>query len=767
MSCSDDVTNGGSKGYADPQPLKGIRARIINGTDKTSRATNSVPLLIDSIGRTSFGSNDEMTFTTIKRTEQSIADFTYHGVGYTFMLPTEPEEGNTSGLVSGYWKEDNASLDVYWSDAMSPHTFIGYSLPHSTTKKATGEGGDGYDWTPNENGYYYGSIGKVDEATEVIDYNAGEDVRYTSENLRKEDLLLAYDTELVADESVAEVLFYHALASMRIAVTISGFSTTGSDDDSKAKVTNVIVKDQPVMYRWGQRTHSVEALTSADANVVSSWNMKKHMKLWQPNPNGEGSGSGRRFNFYGITVPGDQSHIEIQFNVTYPNPMKPVDNQTKKYTAILDAGKLGSDVKFQAGMCTSITINLSHKDEHITIGAEYFPWHPIDSPDDGNLFKKSTFLSSAGYATVTYSGDNPTKDDATWLYHEAVDGVDVVKDIYGNDGSSTESPYTVTCAQEFLSFAKEVNNGNDFTGKFIRLDANLYMQATTNGTNVAWPGIGDAEHAFNGTFLGEQRSIKRLNGKPLFVNIGASGRVDGLWLEDVLGVTSGSGALAETNNGIITACKVESQLDKILIINKTASSQVNYAGAICGENKGMIVGCYAQGLFSVYAKTVGGLVGKNDENGRIVASYSALQYYDVGAIKEDGFDGTGKTGPTTIGGIVGEGTCNYCLYCNELTTSSRGDSDPATGMTATAMQKDSFVGGTADTNTETTTLNGAIHKWCLNDTWSSFDKNAIFSPAITDGNGNVVTPAVTLAEHINRINFVSRVASFPILGEPQ
>lgn len=698
-SCSNEITGDGNRNDADPQLLKGIRARVSNGTETSSRVSNVVPLLIDSIGRTSFGANDEMTFTTIKRTLQSIEDFTYHNIGYTFTVP-ESDGDNTSGQASGYWKENNASKDIYWSDALSPHTFIGYSLPHSTTKKATD---DGYDWSLNQNGYYYGSIGKVDDAAEVIDYNAGDDVRYTSENLRKEDLLLAYDTELIADESVAEVLFFHALASMRVAVTISGFSTTGSDDDSKAKVTNVIVQQQPVMYRWGQTSHSVEALTEeADASVVPSWNMKKNMKLWQPNPAGEGSGSGRRFNFYGITVPGNQNNIEIRFQVTYPNPMKPVETMTKDYTAILN------NARFEAGMCTSITINLSHRDEHITIGAEYFPWHPIDSPDDGNLFKKSTFLSSAGYATVTYSGENPTKDDATWLYHEAVAGNDVVKDIYGNDGSS-EYPYTITCAQEFLSFAKEVINGNNFTGRYIKLDANLYLQPDASAQNVEWPGIGDATHAFNGQFIGGMRSIKRLKGKPLFINVGSQARIENLLLEDVLGITQGGGALVETNKGIVCACSVSSEPFKSFNI-KGKEETISYnssnvsssvAGALIGHNEGIVYVCHSQGEFTTDAARIGGLVGYN--TGAIAVSYSTTKTTttckseDHPELLYRGIVGYNNYVPTSLpdGKTTDEyGRLTYCFFDKTIAANvSEGTTlEEVHGMTTNAMKKSDFIG---------------------------------------------------------------------------
>jgi hypothetical protein len=214
----------------------------------------------------------------------------------------------------------------------------------------------------------------------------------------------------------------------------------------------------------------------------------------------------------------------------------------------------------------------------------YSDWSFVASPDLGELCKKSIFMDIKSKVT-THDMSSATVDDATWLYKEG----NVIKDIYGNDGSA-DYPYRITSASQLLSFAKEVSNEKeplDFDGKFIRLDADITMQSSTAKTSaedessnispVAWIGIGDASHAFNGTFLGGDRYINRLYGNPLFVNLGDNACVEQLCITAIGEVSTG--ALAGTNNGIIGGCKV---IDDV--------SLATGAGALVGSNssKGVI-----------------------------------------------------------------------------------------------------------------------------------------------------------------------------------
>jgi hypothetical protein len=241
---------------------------------------------------------------------------------------------------------------------------------------------------------------------------------------------------------------------------------------------------------------------------------------------------------------------------------------------------------------------------------EYSDWNFVATPDLGALRKKSTFMDINSTVTI-HSDANATVDDATWLYQKG----GALLDIYGNNGDSRLTPYRITSASQLLSFAKEVKAGVDFKDKFIRLDADITMQASTAKTSaedstsnvkpVEWIGIGDADHAFNGTFLGGDRYINRLNGSPLFAKLGEYALVEQLHITSIGSITGG-GALANTNAGTIGGCKI------IDDVNTTG-------GALVGNNSGLIYACYSTGE-SGTTKLIGG------NSGQAVGFYQSTDF---------------------------------------------------------------------------------------------------------------------------------------------
>lgn len=670
---------------ANPLKLTEIRAMIDNGIELTRAATN-VPKLTDSIGRYVFMENDRIVFTKIERTASPISDFSYNDVWYDYKGSGE----------TGYWEKYDKQEDIYWTDASNKHTFIGYCLPHSVGNTPEQ---DGFDWKEKtETGIgvpstYYGSIGNPANTDEVIDYNL-EANSTASPVLIKEDLLLAHNTELRDEEMAARVYFHHALAAIRVSVTLSGFSIT--EDDAKTKVTALKVLKQPVMYKWRQSSPGVEALGDGDQEVLNtqwtdatkpSWDKKKTLNLWQPHPDGTGSGATKQFVFYGMTVPGEQQSVEMQFTVQYPNPMEPVVNLTKTYKAKLQP--TGKNVKFNAGYCTSVTINLNHADEGITVGAEYLPWTFTEIPDNSALKKNETFLESAEKSKVTIAGDTKaTKEDATWLYDS---GNGVILDIYGHNGDSESSPYTISTADQLLSFAYEVKNGMTFTGKYVKLDADITLQPSmtlpTKTENdkevldvsklVSWIGIGDKDHHFNGMFDGGFRHINKLYGKSFFNTIGENGIVDHIFITDAIEI-SGSGSIAEVNNGIICGSHVEG--------NIVDNTQVEYCGSIVGENTGVLIACSHIGSITGKANTLGALLGKND--GILVTCYNVGDATNT-LVGKPAYAGVGNFTQRSIA---------YCCYFNKDFYTSQDYSDlnskkghVAFPLTTTEMQSNKYV----------------------------------------------------------------------------
>ena len=571
---------------------------------------------------------------------------------------------------------------------------------------------------------------------------------YKNPKLEKEDLLIAYDENMQAETGgIAYVNFHHALSSVRVVVKISGFSST--DADNKTVVKDMYLLNQPMMYAWWKNTWETQplmahtegsAVTNDQGLVDTAWgstterplyDQRKDMKLWIPKPDGSDKGnSGNEFTFYGITTPQPSGYLstvddeykktKLKFTVEYPNPLQPSVMVDHIYTASVAA-------LFEPGYNTTINIQLNHEKEKMTVGAEYENWEYIATPDQGNLRKNSTFLQDIKRANVTIVGDvKATVDDATWLYQESAD---VIKDIYGHTGTSETDAYQISTADQLLSFAYEVTAGNggtgrDFVGKYIRLDADLTLQKDYNkvkpeivltyddegkvtnqsqldnaAAGIEWIGIGDDSHAFNGTFIGGNRFIYRLYGKPLFMNIGASGRVEQLNVnalpinnqvytnpanfggtEDIRCAVNGSGLFAETNAGRISGCRVVGDVS----LNGTSS------GAFIGTNTGVLFASYHVGTTKGSDATgalVGGLVGNNSETSGIIGCC-----YQAGEVI-----GTNPHGITPYTEGVDHSYFNDILF-----PAGSAVEDRIEGRSSADMTKQDFV----------TTLNNGIKRWC-------------------------------------------------------
>lgn len=713
--CSADESLSNNNDGSAARELSGIKAYIAGTETSNTQRAGTVTPLAHYVGRDAFITGDQVVFTDIRRTNTPITEFTYPGNGdYNGIIFQAGSEGGWSRVAG------NGPERVYWTDATSPHTFVAYSAPQAGFEWKT------YKFTQESvnKTYYIGSLGEP---------TTDGDITYTEENLKNEDLLLSYDANMQAEPggSVALVKFYHGLSSVRVVVNISGFSSTTSDHQSV--VSDMKLLHQPTMYVWMQADAGAQPLRASrtgqsftDQEMVNAaWNnggsnvpaydQRKNLVLWTPNPDGSGSGQSKTFTFYGITTPQPSDYIntlnaesegrkvELSFKVTYPDPLKPSETVTKDYKASL------TTVYFEAGFNTTINISLNHKNEKMTVGAEYENWQYVATPDVGELKKNSTFLQDTERGNVTILGDaKATIDDATWLYEYE----STVYDIYGHDGTTAEKAYQISTAYQLLSFAYEVKNGKTFEGKYVRLDADLTLQKsatktreevvedpTSYATALNWIGIGDETHPFNGTFLGGNRFIYRLKGSPLFVNIGSNAKIEQLQVQPLtIGngtytAINGDGAFAKTNAGMICGSKVVGDV----ILNGST------VGAFVGENTGKLFADYHVGLTQGTA-TTGGLVGTN--SGEIVSCYQA-----------------GEVIGTTTGGIVGAntntGTLENNFYNSTLLPSPTFSPESGvTGKTSNEMTKEAFV----------TLLNNGTTSWRTDHTGYD-DYQYVYQPA--------------------------------------
>ena len=605
-SCSDDNLPGENSIDANPVIIDGIKATM--GSDIDSRA--DVPLTDpDYIGRKDFTSGDNLVFTTIKRTDNPIAIYSYEGILW---------ERTGDSWVRG---SDDKAKKIYWSDALNGHTFTGYSKPAMPA-------GQTFYWEEKDK-YYYGHLGNfTNPSADVIDYTSkfAEDgvtiaaADSGSIKLRRDDIVLTHNPALKAQPggSIALVEFRHALSNILIVVNINGFAASNDAEDTQSIVSDMRLADQPVNYKWNKASDKAEPLDVSDESNVSNWSETKTLKACIFSPKGKNTGRYKQFTFSTLAVPttADGRDMSFTFDVTYPDPLRPnTETLTKTYTATL------SKVKLYAGKRTQINITLEHTNEKMTVGAEYINWEFVSTPDESNLVKKSTFLTSTARSGVTTHSDaKANADDATWLYKKADNSV---YDIYGNDGNTHDKAYTISTADQLLSFAYEVKEGYNFEGKFVKLDAAITMQPklTTQADDasaVHWIGIGDNDHAFNGKFLGYSRQLSGLLGKPLFIKTGKDAFVEHISLKNVLGV-DGGGAAVETNGGILGACIIEGDVN-YTPEGGAGEGEPIYCGSLAAVNEatGHILSCVHLGKVQG-PDYVGGLVGLN--KGHIVASY--------------------------------------------------------------------------------------------------------------------------------------------------
>ncbi len=753
----DEIGSPADQQTAGMHKLEGIEAVIVGNTHNGTTRAGTVTKLEDYVGRDVFVHRDKIVFTKISRTTTPLTHFTY---------PNETSKYDGIDFVAGSaggWSRDTndgGPERIYWTDAENAHTFVGYSTPQDYFHEAADS--VAFDWKPftfttggSAQKCFMGSLGEADKtgaANDTIDYtltveeqkadttHANNTVVYSNRKLENEDLLLAYDTDVKAEPggSVALIDFYHALSSIRVVVNISGFSSSSTAADNAAVVSNMRLLDQPTMYFWMQSTYKAQALrnltgaTETMEELVNAaygegaprYDQKKALRLWIPQPDGVGENQSKTFTFYGITTPQEANttdSITLKFNVTYPNPMKPSTNQLKTYTA-----KLGN-VGFQAGYNTTINISLNHKNEQMTIGAQYENWQFVATPDAGELKKNSTFLQHTDSTKITTMDENlATADDATWLYKLN----NVVYDIYGNKGDTEATAYKICTANQLLSFAYEVRNGHSFEGKFIRLDADITMQTSAKKTKeemqkletsedelknyanaLNWIGIGDDTHSFNGTFIGGDRYIYRLNGKPLFKSIGSSAKIKHLQMT-VIDI-DGTGAIAESNAGLICGS----------IISGDVTLNGNLGGAFIGTNTGNIFCSYhigdTESNNTAGNVSLGGLVGTN--SGEIANCYHAGRIVYSSTITPASTEIT--TGAITCTNTAAEGNIVNNYYNSNLLSPTYVMTG-VTGKTSAEMTKTSFV----------ETINTGIDNWHTSHTafdWHQYQHNPANYPTLS------------------------------------
>ncbi|MGI6497421.1 MAG: hemoblobin-interacting domain-containing protein [Oscillospiraceae bacterium] len=263
----------------------------------------------------------------------------------------------------------------------------------------------------------------------------------------------------------------------------------------------------------------------------------------------------------------------------------------------------------------------------------------VFTPVDGND-NAYTFVMPEGNVALT----------ASFAYVNAWDGVTATEVTPDGD------VYTIHTAAELAWVAQQVNDGNDFGGKMVVLAQDIDLN------NQAWTPVGDATHAFAGTFDGAGKVITGLSimdaeggYKGLFGN--NTGTLRNFKISGSIGsseayITAGAdniGGAAGYNNGTVSGVT-----GNVTVFVNTGS--IYAVGGLVGQNgpDGLVKACTNHANV-IGTKHTGGVVGRS--YGEIIACYN------TGDITGNGGGKDGIGGIVGLAGDKGSTYPNSVLYC--------------------------------------------------------------------------------------------------------
>ncbi len=253
----------------------------------------------------------------------------------------------------------------------------------------------------------------------------------------------------------------------------------------------------------------------------------------------------------------------------------------------------------------------------------------------------------------------------------------------GGDGSAGYKAYEISTVEQLKELAKHVNEGQDYSGKYFKLTANIDLAGED------WTPIGTKEHSFKGHFDGNNKTISNLtinnadlDYAGLFGKLETSGELKNVTINNV-SITAGAqvGALAgSAYTGTVSGVTVKGN------IQIKGSYKV---GGLAGEGYAKIDKCVVDGadgstITGSYKATnlegdcVGGLVGFRGEGTTIVTTSCTVNNVMV-------------TGTRKVGGLIGS-----TFYNNTVTDCSVENVTVGTNATAEYAndnQKTMCVGG--------------------------------------------------------------------------
>ncbi len=357
--------------------------------------------------------------------------------------------------------------------------------------------------------------------------------------------------------------------------------------------------------------------------------------------------------------------------------------------------------------CKAVTIS----------GGEFYGANGVEGPvcaASNTLISGGTFedtTTTFRYTSQLAEGRIVVKDGNLYEVIEFTNWAQVADTSWYNE---TDSEFTLTTAEQLAGLAKLVNEGNTFSGKTIKLGADIDLK------NVEWTPIGGT-NPFLGTFDGQEHTVSNLfiettdNNVGLFGNAWHAIEIKNLSIHNA-NVTGGSQSVAVLvgNASVkLTNCHISGQI--------AVTGGLKYIGGIAGYYYGTMSGCSIKGTVEQhgtvtagnFAGALAGFVGEDS-----TVSGNEVAYVDVRA-----------TGGGFGFGLLA-GNANYGLKAqdNVFQSATVTTSDPY-GISA------SVVGQIAGADRLSTVVNNTVSDCAVT------DKNGTVTGQVGQG-GNVANTVV-------------------------
>jgi len=329
---------------------------------------------------------------------------------------------------------------------------------------------------------------------------------------------------------------------------------------------------------------------------------------------------------------------------------------------------------------------------------------PVVNADSNSVVKADSVLTQAG---------------AILKANRADDGTVTFERILLGSGNSAEDPYQINNLSDLLFFAEQVNAGNTYAGKFVKLNASIDLEGTD------WTPIGYMGKTFKGSFNGGGNTIfnltcvKDLTNTAVNNGIGLFGRTDDNAVIENLTIENVTLQGSLYVGAVVGLGYTGSKIENVTVKGDIAIDAYWYAGTIGGNGYMTLVNdCHVIGNDGSYIKGnngsyIGGIWGFRGEGANDITNCSVTNLSITGVDRVGGISGMGHYGNTisdcSVEDVNIQATDPEATTVGLIVGATQGtDSSPTTITKATVTDTTAKAGDKEVTGLYGTNINGGV-----------------------------------------------------------